>query len=392
MEEEKKEKNRVLIIEQANIELKSLVNNSMLVGYDKAMTKDIAKSIIKKCITELKEMDSKDKQFLSDVELALKRNFLKWYTQMTMMLQQFAKRDNVGLVRQTLEKMNIPYKSKFKDNTNALLVGRVDSSTISLEQEEIENLRDLMTVYDEGAAGRYSAYIDDLQQNIINVEHEIASGSLTLIDSKGRTKSIRNMAEIKTRYELIQGDMQRLEKKGVKYVVATAHANCSERCQHWQGKTFIFDIDISTRDMNGYDPAKTKAKCKPINKDLWIDGRETYSLKDAIECGFLSYNCQHRVVAYAKGVNAPKYDAVTVENKRNISQTQRALENEIRKAKQEQILLTGKDRQLAAKRSKKLQNQYEQFCKDNKVPYYKWRTQITEVERNFNPVLQGGSK
>ena len=35
--------------------------------------------------------------------------------------------------------------------------------------------------------------------------------------------------------------------------------------------------------------------------------------------------------------------------------------------------------------SKFYQDKYQAFCKENKLPEYRWRTRITEVEREFKP-------
>ena len=373
------EKNRVLIIERANIELKRIINNAMLLGIDKNVVKIDAEKVINKAIEELREMDKKDKKFLREVESALRMNFRNWYNKMIFTLQRLAKKDNIGIVRQTLEKMNTPVKTKFKEvKTGAFTIAEITPNTIGASQEEIENLRDFMTVYDEGAAGFYTDYVKEVKNNILNVEHEIADGRLTATDSLGRVKSIRNMAEIKTRYELIQGDMERLEKKGVKYVTATAHANCSERCSWWQGKTFLIDIDIASRQMYGYDKAKAKRMCKPLPQSKWIDGRETYSLKDAIECGFLSYNCQHKVVEYFKGIQPPQYTAAETDKKRDVSQKQRQIENEIYKLKQRlEMSSSDTEKKKIRKKIRALTQYYKEFCSKNNAPTYLWRTQIS---------------
>lgn len=383
------ERNRVLIIETANIRLKELVNNAMLFSYKRLATKHEAKIIIDECIKELRELDKDDKEFLNTVEIALKRNFLKWYQQMILVLYNFAKKDKIGLVRRTLMEMDAdkdaPIKLKFSDReTNAILIDEIAPGISGVEQEEITNLRELMTIYDEGAAGTYVNYVEEVKNNIIKIESEIANGNLTIEDSLGRHKSIRNMAEIKTRYDLIQGDLEKLENKGVKYVVATAHANCSERCSHWQGKTFIVDLDINSRQMYGYDKALVKSKCKPLPKSMWVDGRPTYSLKAAVECGFLSYNCQHRVVAYQKGIQPPKYDAIQVEKRRSISTTQRNYENTIRHLKtMESLAATKKERKDFSRKWHKLEKEYKLFSEKNNAPFYIWRTQISKVEKTF---------
>ena len=195
------------------------------------------------------------------------------------------------------------------------------------------------------------------------------------------------MAEIKTRYDLINEDLNKLKEKGVDYVIATAHGNASERCSWWRGKTFKLDLDIETRKMGQY-------KGKPTQNKLGtIDGKPYYSLKEACENGFLSYNCQHRVVAYYKGVHVPKYNLVEVKKRRDITQKQRYLENRIRKAKSRQVLaISPEERKEAIEESKRLQADYLKFCEDNNVPRYDWRCRVTEVKRDVSTVIDETEK
>jgi hypothetical protein len=184
--------------------------------------------------------------------------------------------------------------------------------------------------------------------------------------------SLRNKAEIKVRYDVINEDLQRLKDKGVKFVVSSAHANASERCSWWQGKIFILDIDIATREMGQYDGVKPQQTIKG-----YIDGKPFYSLKEACENGFLSYNCQHRLIAYYKGIHLQTYDLVKVEKRRNISQNQRYLERQIRYLRTKmELAVNEEEKKIYHKQVIELARDYKKFCKDNNVPRYDWRTQI----------------
>lgn len=372
------EKKRILAIEEATIKIKSIIVNAPLDKVNKTLLKERCDVIVKDTEKKLKDLELDDELVKTSVK-ALRMNFHWWYQQMIVMLEKTAKIDTTGIVKDALKSIkNIDYKSSLGGFTIT-----ANGKDMAMDQVQVTNLRELMTIYDEGAAGRYVDYVGQIKDSLVDIQNEIANGTLSAIDSLGRKKSIRNMAEIKTRYDLINEDLTKLKEKGTRFVIATAHANASERCSWWQGKIFVIDIDIATREMGQY-----KGKPTPTKKGT-IDGKPYYSLKEACENGFLSFNCQHRVIAYYKGVKVPKYNLVEVKKRRDITSKQRYLENKIRKAKTRQALaVSPKERKEAIEESKRLQQQYNQFCKDNNVPRYDWRTRVTEVERDVSPVFE----
>lgn len=371
------ERERILLIEEATLRIKAAITNSVMNKVHKVLVKDQCESIIKSTERKLKELKL-DEELIKITLNALRSNYRIWYSQILDQLEKAEKNDTTGLVSDTLKAMkNLNYKPSKGGFTIA-----TSNNTVGMEQIKVTNLREMMTIYDEGAAGRYVDYVGEIKKTLVNIQNEISNGTLSAIDSLGRKKSIRNMAEIKTRYDLINEDLNKLKEKGVEYVIATAHGNASERCSWWQGKIFKLDLDIETRKMGQY-------KGKPTQNKLGtIDGKPYYSLKEACENGFLSYNCQHRVVAYYKGVHVPKYNLVEVKKRRDITQKQRYLENKIRKAKSRQVLaISPEERKEAIEESKRLQADYRKFCEDNNVPRYDWRTRVTEVERDVSPVF-----
>ena len=109
----------------------------------------------------------------------------------------------------------------------------------------------------------------------------------------------------------------------------------------------------------------------------YIDGKPYYSLKEACENGFLSFNCQHRLIAYYKGIHIQQYDLVKVEKRRNVSQTQRGMERQIRDLRTRLVLATDEqEEKVLRKRIKSQKEKYAKFCESNGVPRYDWRTKI----------------
>lgn len=350
-----KDKELVLIIEDAQLMLKKLIRDDIILNVDKNATKLKYLELEKSIKLKLEEAGA-DEDFVKAVLNAFKNTFMLWYIQ----------------IHQDIEKLNKTHPAPVKldvalkeDETfSGMVIG--DSG---LKKAEIKNIRDFMTVYEEGAAGYYYDYAKKVDEIILQMSQQnVIIGN----------RSVRAVAETKARYDIINEDLQRIKDKGVKYVVSTAHANASERCQWWQGKIFVIDdgFDIMTREMGQYDGVKPKQIIKG-----YIDGKPYYSLKEACENGFLSYNCQHRLVAYYKGIHLQKYNLVEVKKKRNITSGQRYLERRIREERTKQeTLLNPDDIKKAKAKVKELNKKYQDFCEKNNVPRFDWRTKLTPSE------------
>lgn len=404
-----------LAVETANTELKEILNQALLFGYSKSLMKEMIRVLIIKTENELKELGASE-QLISNTRIGLKQTFMRQYIVIVRMLEEKAKKQPLGPLGKVLEqiKSDKPFQMSNKggitiDKINLIGQRKNDitpqeiNDVLGIAQANIDNLRDYMVDYELGAAGRFEDYTNDIEQTIVEVTDKIADGSLsaTMIQNRnGRDvivhKSIRNMAEIETRYQTINKDLNKLKDRGIKFVVASSHADASERCQWWQGKIFLMDLDdINTRPMGEYKGSKPK-------QDVLghIDGKPYYSLKQACENGFLSFNCQHHLVAYYKGIAPRHYDFVTVNKKRELTTEQRMLESKIRQYKARTDLSvkgvkvnrknpnTGEfevftQRQYNMMMSKYYQDKYKAFCKANNLPEYRWRTRISQTEREF---------
>ena len=384
------ERKRVLIVESASTELKQIIQNGVMLGQHKSTLKALTYALCDKVSNELKDLETEDK-FISQVVLSLKQSFLLWYQQTIALLKKNAKKDKSGLLEQTLKSItsDVPLKVDTKGE-GIVLTG--DSGSVVGGEAKITNLRDYMTYYEEGGLGRYVDYGAMIKDSLVDISKGLADGTLSLTDSLGRRKSMRNMAEIKSRYDLITADLSRLKERGVEFVVATSHANASERCSWWQGKIFFVDLDVESRPFGEY-------KGGTPNQTIlgYIDGKPYYSLKQACENGFLSYNCQHRLIKYYKGIKPIEYPMVQVNKARDLTIRQRQMENTIRHWKRKERLsdrvlkvnrtnpLTGEQEQFTeyewnVLNSKLWQEKYRNFSRDNGLPIYEWRTRITEYE------------
>lgn len=369
----------VLIQEEAQTKLRQLILNSLINDNSKDMIKSLAVSLIEEYKAKLRAIEA-DESFIVTFELGMKQTFLRWYYIMLERLKQAVvelPKGSSNIVEETLKRLN---NVEFKADTKAITI-----TAKGVDNIEITNLRDYLTINDDGGAGYAKPYVQPVKDAMIAIEREVINGNATLIDSQGRTKSLRNMAEMSVRFSMIEEDAKRLQAKGVKYVVSSAHANASERCSFWQGKIFLVDVDLMSRTIAGYDK---RNKPDMTASDIllgYIDGKPYYSLKRACEYGFLGYNCQHKLVEYKRGMEIPQYNMLDVEKNRKLTEKQRYLERQIRKSKELEIspLLSNVQKQKAVERSKRYQRVYESYCKRHDLARYEWRTRITLTEREL---------
>lgn len=399
----KEEKNLVLIVENANTELKRILTDAFMNGWNKQLVKSKVDALIDETLTLLNEAEATD-DLIKSTEIGLKQTFLREWRETTTLIKEKAKSDKTGILALTLARMlNTETPMKIVDN-GGIIIGFTEND-VAIASGGVTNLRDFMTEVENAAANRFVDYASLVEDAIVDVTEKIADGSLSATairhNPNGTTsvvhKSIRNMAEIETRYQLIVDDIKRQGLELNKdYVVASSHPNASERCSWWQGKLFLLDIDVASRTMGQY-----KAGTTPKQDILeYKDGKPVYSLKQACEQGFLSFNCQHRLVKYYKGINPPKYDLVTVNKDRALTTRQRVLENRIRKYKARAEMsqsgvhqkftdpFTGKRRVMSQKTynekmSKYWQEKYKELAINNDLPIYIWRTRITLTEREM---------
>lgn len=382
-----------MLIENATSRIKIAIQKGISTNLAQALILNECYSLISETEKELKKQTD-DKAFIEEQIKGLNTLLIHWTNSYLLGLNKIANKEHSSILKEVLDN----YKLLNKEGTpikplrnGGLVIVSQSKKDLYLANEGIENIRDLMTNPQEGGVGRYVDYGKKLREEISRLQEQYALDPASVTDAKGNKKNLRLMAEIKVRYDLISDD---LKGKDVKYVMATSHPNASERCSWWQGKLFKVDIDVATRQMYQYSKTKSQSLCKPLPEKEWVDGIKTYSLKTAIECGFLSYNCQHRLIKYFKGLKAPHYNLVDVERKRNETTIQRAIENKIRQTKMIESV-NGRNSLIERKNpftkqmevfkasdySKTMQDYYKSYCERHNLTQYTWRLRITQEER-----------
>lgn len=78
--------------------------------------------------------------------------------------------------------------------------------------------------------------------------------------------TLRNSAEIQVRHEAVEKQLQDLRDKGENLIWIVPHANCSERCQPFQGKLYSLDGTYGTVDGIQYQPLEVATEVYETTK------------------------------------------------------------------------------------------------------------------------------
>lgn len=180
--------------------------------------------------------------------------------------------------------------------------------------------------------------------------------------------SLRNLAEMRVRYEANINDVQQLKNSGVKLVWTSSHPNCSPRCKDYQGKLWSLDGTSGTINGKRYEPIEKAMRGKKNDGNGIISG----------------YNCRHRLVEYT-GQPAPNdYTEAEIKREYAIDTKQRNYENRIRQLKTEEKLVRASgDNETAKKLRKKWQyytKEYQKYSIKNNRAFYRWRCAIDNQE------------
>lgn len=187
-------------------------------------------------------------------------------------------------------------------------------------------------------------------------------------DVSGRN-SLRNLAEMEVRYQSHKDSIENLKAKGVKLVIASTHADCSERCAKWQGKVFSLDGTYGTTDDGRpYEPLENAT-------DIYYTTKAGKTYKN----GLLGFNCRHFLIPYKSGYRFPKPNVNEERRQYGITLKQRELERQVRKWRTEAITLRGLNREAylsARQKAIEWNKAYIKFSHDNGRAYYPSRTEI----------------
>lgn len=355
---EEKEK-WLAIAEGAGTQVREIIKTCIINGFPKAWAKLEVLKLINE--TTLKFKNAKAPQELIDKTIkAIKYRFIGWYQIAT------------GTIKTEAFKTKNSWLSKTYTSITGNQLKETKGFTIAndgYEEGSVENPREFVTTQ---ARSGGQAYINDYMATVKRTMSQIAKERFVIKGKAGYSLSIRNLAEMSARFEAQRDELTKLEDSGVKFAYASTHVNASARCAIWQGKLFKLDVAPDAKFKQNVD---LNYKPEPIGE---IDGIKYYSLKEAMEHGFLGYNCRHRLVKYTKGMDRfTGYPKGQIEHERKLEQTQRKLERDVVHAKQALAMAVTKE-EAKELRSKvyNLRETYYNYCKDNGLTISKMRIAI----------------
>ena len=205
---------------------------------------------------------------------------------------------------------------------------------------------------------------------------------VTTKDGRAYIMPARLRAEMAVRYAAAVENLQRLIDDGVLFCWISSHANCSPRCQQYQGKLYSLFQGKTTINGREYGESGTidGIPYRPINEAL------SGANNDGNGC-ISGYNCRHRAIEYEKGSRPPAdFSKAEMEKEYAIDKQQRAYENRIRQLKEEekQLRACGMEKEASAKRKqwRRLTKDYQIYSIENNRAYYPYRYVIDQTELN----------
>lgn len=181
--------------------------------------------------------------------------------------------------------------------------------------------------------------------------------------------SLRNRAELEVRYNGHLENIRNLREQGHRLVIASSHADCSERCREWQGRVYSLDGTYGTTpDGRKYVPLEEAT-------DVYYTTKAGKVWKN----GLLGFNCRHYLVPYKDGFRFPKPNAEQERREYAITEEQRHLERNVRYWRTRAIYEKNVNPEAYAKALKKVNywnDAYISYSQKNGRAYYPSRTNI----------------
>lgn len=213
-------------------------------------------------------------------------------------------------------------------------------------------------------------YAKEYMQKVAETMKKLSSiEALDTEDTSGRN-SLRNKAEMEVRYQSHFDEIDELKVKGIRLVVSSVHADCSDRCYPFQGRIYSLDGSSGMVDGRTFEPLERATDVYYITKT----GK-------AYKNGLLGFNCRHKLYEYRRGMEIQKVSKETQKKETAINTKQRVLEAQVRKYREEALALKNIDRESYLQaRSKSIEwnKKYQAFSHENGRAYYPDRVKVFE--------------
>lgn len=336
---------QVVLVADAETDLKLLVRNCILNGDSLSIVNEKVTKFIKELLEELESEAIKEKVKQSFPMFAT-RLYYKWLTVFGT------------------QAMAVAYLSALK--VQKTHIPKAVEETLKAIPKERE-----LSVYAPSLDAQVYNRATPNQMYNLEYEKEIQKRINEIADMSAKTDynarySLRAGVEIDVRWENNQAQINNLIESGVELAWIDTHANCSERCKHWQGKLYSLNGSKGEIDGISYLPLETATEIY-----------DEYGYRNGCLSGF---NCRHKLVAYKKGFRPQEIPESVMAHQRQLEKTQRYMERTVRRY-EARALMSKTERQTGAYKhykelAKTWTKRYEEFSRENKIPFYPSRLDI----------------
>ena len=336
---------QVVLVADAETDLKLLVRNCILSGDNLAIVNEKVTKFIKELLEELESEAIKEKVKQSFPMFAT-RLYYKWLTVFGT------------------QAMAVAYLSALKAQKTH--IPKAVEETLKAIPKERE-----LSVYAPSLDAQVYNRATPNQMYNLEYEKEIQKRINEIADMSAKTDynarySLRAGVEIDVRWENNQAQIHNLIESGVELAWIDTHANCSERCKHWQGKLYSLNGSKGEIDGISYLPLETATEIY-----------DEYGYRNGCLSGF---NCRHKLVAYKKGFRPQEIPESVMAHQRQLEKTQRYMERTVRRYESRALMSKAEKQTGAYKHYKELAKtwtkRYEDFSRENKIPFYPSRLDI----------------
>ena len=226
-------------------------------------------------------------------------------------------------------------------------------------------IKDVPAIYNRAVPNE--VYNKEYEREVIQRMKDLAT--MPAKEDYSEYSSVRASAERQVRWEWHEKQLADLQDKGVDLVWIDSHANCSARCQPWQGK--LYSISGKSGEIDG-------VKYQPLSNatDIYYTTKTGKTWKNGCISGF---GCRHRLIEYKQGFRPETIPADVVEKERTIDKTQRGMERKIRSYEAKALYYKGTIPKLYKhyrSLAKTATNEYIDYSHKNNVAYYPSRIDI----------------
>lgn len=217
-----------------------------------------------------------------------------------------------------------------------------------------------------------SVRVQDYAKQLKLKQKQLASMP-TITHEKGKKSiSLWQKAELEVRYDHQMKMLEDAKKEGDLYWLSS-HPDASRRCAPWQGKL------VSLTEHAKYPNYRVRKE-----GNFWVYSltdimakKDKYGYNNNIICGF---NCRHHLIKYDGQLPPKHYDKEDVKKQREIEETIRKMEREIRKKqKYLKMLKADGETKSVASAKKEIDNmieRYKSYCEANGYAWEQYRIEV----------------